>query len=132
MFARPHHQGDCMAENSGLPRRDFLKVAGATAGLLMLGGCATENPAVPGIRPHRRIPLIGGSPDIIVIGAGAWGGWTALHLRRMGAKVTLVDAYGPGNGRATSGDESRGVRSSYGDRDTGEMWMLWARESMKR
>jgi glycine/D-amino acid oxidase-like deaminating enzyme len=50
----------------------------------------------------------------------------------MGAKVTLVDAYGPGNARATSGDESRGVRSSYGDRDTGEMWMLWAREAMKR
>jgi len=136
MFARPHHQGDAMAESSGLPRRDFLKVAGASAGLLMLGGCAAgaENPAVPGIRPHRHIPLVGGSPDIIVIGAGAWGGWTALHLRRMGAKVTLVDAYGPGNARSTSGDESRGVRSSYGDRDPDkqELWVLWAREAMKR
>jgi glycine/D-amino acid oxidase-like deaminating enzyme len=50
----------------------------------------------------------------------------------MGAKVTLVDAYGPGNARATSGDESRGVRSSYGDRETGEMWMLWAREAIDR
>ena len=47
---------------------------------------------------------------------GAWGGWTALNLRQMGAKVTIVDAYGPGNARSTSGDESRGVRSSYGDR----------------
>lgn len=125
-----------MDANSGIPRRDFLKVAGASAGLLMLGGGAGEaqNPAVPGIRPHRRIPLVGGSPDIIVIGAGAWGGWTAYHLRRMGAKVTLVDAYGPGNSRATSGDESRGVRSSYGDRnpDKQELWMLWAREAIKR
>ncbi len=126
-----------MAEKSStpLPRRDFLKVAGASAGLLMLGGCTdAEAAAVPGIRPHRRIPLVSGSPDIVVIGAGAWGGWTALHLRRMGAKVTLVDAYGPGNARATSGDESRGVRSSYGDRDPDkqELWMLWAREAMKR
>jgi glycine/D-amino acid oxidase-like deaminating enzyme len=117
-----------------LPRRDFLKVAGAGAGLLLLGGCGpTENPAVPGLRPKRRLPFIGGSSaDIVVIGAGAWGSFTALNLRRMGAKVTLVDALGPGNSRSTSGDESRGVRSSYGDRDTGEMWMLWAREAMHR
>jgi glycine/D-amino acid oxidase-like deaminating enzyme len=52
----------------------------------------------------------------------------------MGANVTLVDAYGPGNARSTSGDETRGVRSSYGDRTgtLGELWMLWARESMQR
>src|SRR5438270_1335105 len=52
----------------------------------------------------------------------------------MGATVTVVDAYGPGNSRSTSGDETRGVRSSYGDKagQLGELWMLWARESMKR
>lgn len=121
---------------SVLPRRDFLKVAGAGAGLLMLGSSAAlaESPEVPGLRPKRRIPFISSSPDIIVVGAGAWGGWTAYHLRQMGAKVTVVDAYGPGNARSTSGDESRGVRSSYGDReaDNQELWMLWAREAMKR
>src|SRR6185437_879267 len=71
-----------------LERREFLKVAGAGAGLLLLGGCApAANPEVPGIQPKRRFPLIGrSSPDIIVIGAGAWGGWTALNLRQMGAK----------------------------------------------
>src|SRR5438045_1252325 len=39
-----------------------------------------------------------------------------------------------GNGRSTSGDETRGVRSSYGDRPgaLGELWMLWAREAMTR
>ncbi|HWH52392.1 MAG TPA: FAD-dependent oxidoreductase [Gemmatimonadaceae bacterium] len=122
------------AGSGPLERRDFLKVAGAGAGLLLLGGCAPAvNPEVPGIHRTRRFPLIGrSSPDIIVIGAGAWGGWTALNLRQMGAKVTVVDAYGPGNARSTSGDESRGVRSSYGDRSTGEHWMLWAREAMKR
>ncbi len=117
-----------------LDRRDFLKVAGVGAGLLLAGACDTaDGPAVPGLRPKRRLPLIGGSSgNIVVIGAGAFGGWTAYYLRRMGAKVTLVDAYGPGNSRATSGDETRGIRSSYGDRDTGELWMRWAVEAMAR
>ena len=70
----------------------------------------------------------------MVIGAGAWGSFTALNLRKRGVKVTLVDAYGPGNARSTSGDETRGVRSSYGDRPgaQGELWTLWAREAMKK
>lgn len=122
-------------KRDGLARRDFLKVAGAGAGLLALGGAASPRPkAVPGLEHTRRIPFIGGSSaDVVVIGAGAWGGWTALHLRRMGAKVTLIDAYGAGNARSTSGDETRGVRSSYGDRtENPEIWMLWAREAMKR
>jgi glycine/D-amino acid oxidase-like deaminating enzyme len=69
-----------------------------------------------------------------VIGAGAWGSFTALNLRKRGVKVTLVDAYGPGNARSTSGDETRGVRSSYGDRPgaQGELWTLWAREALKK
>ena len=29
---------------------------------------------------------------VVVVGAGAFGGWTALMLRRSGADVTLVDA----------------------------------------
>lgn len=49
-------------------------------------------------------------PDVIVIGAGAFGVWTALHLLESGARVTLLDAYGPGNPRATSGDETRQIR----------------------
>ncbi len=51
---------------------------------------------------------------VAVIGAGAFGGWTALHLRKAGAQVTLVDAWGPGNSRASSGGESRVIRSIYG------------------
>jgi monomeric sarcosine oxidase len=49
-----------------------------------------------------------------VIGAGAFGGWTALYLLRRGAKVTLVDAWGPGNSRASSGGETRVIRGTYG------------------
>lgn len=121
-------------ETSGLGRRDFIKAAGAGTGLLLLGGNArAETTGQPG-RQRSAAVRGGGSPDIVVIGAGIWGSFTAYHLRQMGAKVTLVDAYGPGNARSTSGDESRGVRSSYGDRpgSLGELWMLWARESMKR
>ena len=53
-------------------------------------------------------------PHIAVIGAGAFGGWTALHLLRRGARVTLVDAWGPGNSRASSGGETRVIRGTYG------------------
>ncbi|HEX5387577.1 MAG TPA: FAD-dependent oxidoreductase [Gemmatimonadales bacterium] len=51
---------------------------------------------------------------VVVIGAGAFGGWTALHLRRNGARVTLLDAWGPGNSRASSGGETRVIRLIYG------------------
>ncbi len=51
----------------------------------------------------------------VVVGAGAFGGWTALHLRLRGHEVTLVDAYGAGNSRSSSGDETRVIRSVYID-----------------
>lgn len=51
---------------------------------------------------------------VAVIGAGAFGGWTALHLRRLGARVSLLDAWGPGNPRASSGGETRVLRAVYG------------------
>ena len=56
------------------------------------------------------------APHVVVIGAGAFGGWTALFLARSGAQVTLIDAWGPGNMRASSGGETRVIRASYGDR----------------
>ena len=52
--------------------------------------------------------------DVVVIGAGAFGAWTAHHLAETGAQVTLVDAYGPANSRSSSGDESRILRHGYG------------------
>ena len=66
-------------------------------------------------------------PDVAVVGAGSFGAWTAHALRRQGHRVTLIDAYGPGNSRATSGDESRIIRMSYGSKgvSTG-----WAKESL--
>ena len=121
-------------------RRDFLKTAGAQAGLLAVGatslGAATPpEPAAPVAGNWLAAPAINGKTyDIAVIGAGAFGGWTAYWARKLGASVVLVDAYGPGNSRSTSGDETRGVRSSYGDRPPpqGEQWMQWATRSIQR
>ncbi|MEQ8424975.1 MAG: FAD-dependent oxidoreductase, partial [Cyclobacteriaceae bacterium] len=55
--------------------------------------------------------------SISVVGAGAFGGWSALYLLRAGYKVTLVDAWGAGNSRSSSGDETRVIRSTYGDNE---------------
>lgn len=49
-----------------------------------------------------------------MVGAGAFGGWTALSLLRAGARVTLVDAWGAGHARASSGGETRVIRAVYG------------------
>lgn len=52
--------------------------------------------------------------SVAVVGAGAFGGWTALHLLRQGASVTLIDSWGPGNSRSSSGGETRVIRGAYG------------------
>ena len=115
-------------------RRDFLKkVAAAQAGLILGRAAPVADGQVPDPEVKPTIPLVGKAADVIVVGAGAFGGWTAYYLRQLGASVRLVDAYGPGNSRATSGDETRGVRSSYGDRGIwAELWMSWANEAIDR
>ena len=128
----PVVRGEYDGVDASLDRRDFLKVAGAQAGLLVAGQRTLESVAAASA-PARKAPaIIAKSYDVAVIGAGAWGGWTSYWLRRMGAKVLLIDAYGPGNSRSTSGDETRGVRTSYGDRPHGELWMRWASRAAKR
>ena len=52
--------------------------------------------------------------DVAVVGAGVFGAWTAYQLRRTGKRVVLIDAYGAGNSRSSSGDESRIMRMGYG------------------
>ena len=67
------------------------------------------------------------APDVAVIGAGTFGVWTAWHLRAAGHSVTLVDAFGAGHSRASSGGESRIIRRGYGDR---ALYSRWAQESL--
>ena len=68
--------------------------------------------------------------DIAVVGAGVFGAWSAYQLKRAGASVLLVDAYGPGNSRASSGGESRIIRLGYGpdeiySRSSQRSFTLW-------
>lgn len=60
------------------------------------------------------LPKLSAKNHVAVIGAGVFGGWSALYLLRKGFKVTLVDAWGAGNSRSSSGDETRVIRSTYG------------------
>ena len=64
------------------------------------------------------------SYDVVVIGAGVFGAWTAHHLRRSGRSVALLDAYGAGNSRSSSGGESRIVRMGYGAQEFYTRWSL--------
>jgi glycine/D-amino acid oxidase-like deaminating enzyme len=54
------------------------------------------------------------SADVVVVGAGVFGAWTAWHLQRAGRRVRLIDAYGAANPRASSGGETRLIRAGYG------------------
>jgi len=58
-----------------------------------------------------------GTYDAAVVGAGSFGAWTAWSLRRAGLRVVLLDQYGPGNARSSSGGESRIIRMGYGADD---------------
>jgi sarcosine oxidase len=75
-------------------------IAGA-AGIALAAGAA------------RARPLRGGE-DVVVVGAGVFGAWSAWQLMKRGFRVRLVDAYGAGHARASSGGESRVIRVSYG------------------
>jgi monomeric sarcosine oxidase len=69
--------------------------------------------------------------DCVVVGAGVFGSWTAYHLARGGQRVAIVDAYGPGNSRASSGGETRVIRCAYGANDTYTRWAARSLEQWK-
>ncbi len=62
--------------------------------------------------------------DCAVMGAGVFGAWIAYRLRRSGRTVALIDPYGPGNSRSSSGGETRIIRSSYGPDEIYSRWAL--------
>lgn len=67
--------------------------------------------------------------EVAVVGAGVFGSWTALELARRGKRVVLLEAYGPGHSRASSGDESRIIRMGYG---ADEIYTRWSQRSLAK
>jgi sarcosine oxidase len=65
--------------------------------------------------------------DVVVVGAGVFGAWTAWHFVRRMQRVLLVDAYGPANARASSAGESRIIRMGYG---ADEIYTRWSQRSL--
>ena len=81
-----------------MDRRWFLKLLGVTG----LGSTTFARQAPLQSKQNTSSPS-----DVAVVGAGVFGAWTAWHLQRLGAKVTLVDTLGPGNPASSSGGQSR-------------------------
>ena len=98
-----------------------LAAPGSITRRRLLQGAALAGAAAAWPRARRAAAR---RPRSVVVGAGAFGGWTARWLRRRGADVTLLDAWGPGNSRASSGGETRVIRGMYGaDRSYSE-WVV--------
>jgi NADPH-dependent 2,4-dienoyl-CoA reductase/sulfur reductase-like enzyme len=83
-------------------RREFLETAGAGALAVGLARPGTSSEPAPAPKASAY--------DVAVIGSGVFGVWTAYMLARKGRRVALVDAYGPGNARASSGGFTRVIR----------------------
>lgn len=115
--------GDRVKEPAGIRRTQAPGGSGRVQrrAFLQLGPAAAAQTA-----------LAAQSPDVVVVGAGSFGGWTALQLLEREAGVALVDAYGPGNARSASGGLSRLVRARYTDEiyvrlmsRAFELWRRW-------
>ena len=72
------------------------------------------------------------SYDFAVIGAGVFGAWIAYRLQKAGYSVAILEAYGAGNSRSSSGGESRIIRMSYGPDELYTRWSLRSLELWKQ
>src|SRR4051794_11508789 len=86
-------------------RRGLLRSLGAFAAASVASGCMTFAPT----RPK--------SYDVLVVGAGVFGIWTAYNLHMAGRRVAVIEAVGPAHSGASSGGESRVTRCGYGDKE---------------
>ncbi len=103
-------------------RRRFLRTVGAGALGAGLARRLMGGPSVVGST---------GGYDVAVVGAGVFGAWTALRLQEAGHRVALLDGYGPGNVRSSSGGPTRVIRVGYGDKEIYSRWSLRSLELWK-
>ena len=92
----------------------------------LLGGLATVV-ALAGVSYTPAQARTSGRWDFIVIGAGVFGAWIAWNLQRKGHKVLLLDAWGAAHSRASSGGETRLIRTEYA---ADALYTRWAWESL--
>ncbi|MBJ7498291.1 MAG: FAD-dependent oxidoreductase [Sphingopyxis sp.] len=90
----------------------------------ILGGLAAAG-ALAGTMPAPAASKRGW--DVIVVGAGVFGAWTAWNLQRRGQKVLLVDAWGAAHARSSSGGETRLIRTEYA---ANALYTRWAWQSL--
>ncbi len=97
-------------------RRDFIRTtgAGALGAALVPAQAGAQAPGVSGGKVY----------DVAVVGGGVFGAWVALRLAQAGRRVALLDAYGPGNARASSGGQTRVIRMGYGDQEIYTRWSM--------
>ena len=105
-------QENIVATGPDIKRRKIIKygIQGAAMGLMSNIIPHTSVAQLP-----QKITAQSKNGKIVVVGAGAFGGWTALHLLRKGYQVTLIDQFGPGNNQSSSGGETRITRAFYGN-----------------
>jgi glycine/D-amino acid oxidase-like deaminating enzyme len=91
----------------------------------ILGGLATAGAIAAAATAPARAGA--GGWDCIVVGAGVFGAWTAWTLQRRGHRVLLLDAWGAAHARASSGGETRLIRTEYAGN---ALYTRWAWESL--
>ena len=97
--------------NPKVSRRTFV-------GAAVVAGAAGASPAQTGANGSSAARSVNSAGvDVAVVGAGVFGAWTARHLQTRGLRVALIDAYGPGSSRASSGGETRIIRMGYGSQE---------------
>jgi len=104
-------------------RREFVKTASAAA----IGASLARKLA----KAQPQTPSGGKSYDVAVVGAGVFGAWIAHTLQKKGRKVALLDAYGAGNARSSSGGQTRVIRMGYGDQEIYTRWSMRSLELWK-
>ncbi len=82
------------------------RIVGAMSGALALSGSL----------PLGSLAASKSGFDVVVVGAGVFGIWTACMLQRSGLRVAVIDAVSPAHSRASSGGESRVTRCGYGSK----------------
>jgi len=91
----------------------------------VLKGLATSGALIGDISLARA--RTGTKLNVVVVGAGVFGAWTAWNLQRKGHKVLLLDAWGAAHSRASSGGETRLIRTEYAGN---AFYTRWAWESL--